>query len=189
MSALVPNKRVDLALRAFQGRPERLVVVGEGPERARLERLAGPNTTLLARVEEGELAALFAGCRALLHTGVDDFGMVMVEALAAGKPVLACAEGGALDIVRDGETGLLIGAPTVESVRDALDRFERRARASSTRRCLRAFAKRFDRANFERRFAEAVDEADGGNGTSRRSEAAPTTQRHGRTAGVEPRRR
>jgi lipopolysaccharide/colanic/teichoic acid biosynthesis glycosyltransferase/glycosyltransferase involved in cell wall biosynthesis len=158
VSALVPNKRVDLALRAFQGRSDRLVVVGEGPERARLERLAGPNTTFLARLEEGELAALFTRCRALLHTGVDDFGMVMVEALAAGKPVIACAEGGALDIVRDGETGLLIGAPTVEAVREAIDRFERRTQAFDPA-VLRSFAKRFDRANFERRFAKAVDDA------------------------------
>ncbi len=158
VSALVPNKRVDLALRAFHGRPERLVVVGEGPEGARLERLAGPNTTFLARLEEGELAALFTRCRALLHTGVDDFGMVMVEALAAGKPVIACAEGGALDIVRDGETGLLIGAPTVEAVREAIDRFERRTQAFDPA-VLRSFAKRFDRANFERRFAKAVDDA------------------------------
>jgi lipopolysaccharide/colanic/teichoic acid biosynthesis glycosyltransferase/glycosyltransferase involved in cell wall biosynthesis len=166
VSALVPNKRVDLALRAFQGRAERLVVVGEGPELARLERLAGPNTTLLARVEEGELAALFARCRALLHTGVDDFGMVMVEALAAGKPVLACAEGGALDIVRDGETGLLIREPTVEAVRDAMDRFERRTTEFDPT-VLRGFAKRFDRANFEHRFARAVDEARNGRETRR----------------------
>jgi lipopolysaccharide/colanic/teichoic acid biosynthesis glycosyltransferase/glycosyltransferase involved in cell wall biosynthesis len=158
VSALVPNKRVDLAVRAFQGRPERLVVVGEGPARARLELLAGPNVTLLPRVDEAELDSLFAGCRALLHTGVDDFGMVMVEALAAGKPVLACAEGGALDIVRDGETGLLIEAPTVESVRAALDRFARlpnRFEAAA----LQSFAKRFDQVHFERRFSEAVEEA------------------------------
>jgi lipopolysaccharide/colanic/teichoic acid biosynthesis glycosyltransferase/glycosyltransferase involved in cell wall biosynthesis len=158
VSALVPNKRVDLALRAFHGRPERLVVVGEGPERARLDRLAGPNTTFLSRVDETELAALFAGSRALLHTGIDDFGMVMVEALAAGRPVIACAEGGALDIVRDGETGLLIDAPTVQAVRDALDRFERRSDAFDPA-VLRSFARRFDRANFERRFAQAVDDA------------------------------
>jgi lipopolysaccharide/colanic/teichoic acid biosynthesis glycosyltransferase/glycosyltransferase involved in cell wall biosynthesis len=171
VSALVPNKRVDLALRAFQGRSERLVIVGEGPERARLERLLGPNTTLLARLEEGELAALFARCRALLHTGIDDFGMVMVEALAAGKPVLACAEGGALDIVRDGETGLLIREPTVECVRAALDRLESRAEAFDPA-VLRSFARRFDRANFERRFARAVDEA-----RDRRDSSAPAAPR------------
>ena len=110
VSALVPYKRVDLALRAFQGRPERLVVVGEGPERARLERLLGPNTTLLPRVDESELASLFAGCRALVHTGVDDFGMVMVEALAAGKPVIACAEGGASTSVAKGRRAAHRGA-------------------------------------------------------------------------------
>jgi lipopolysaccharide/colanic/teichoic acid biosynthesis glycosyltransferase/glycosyltransferase involved in cell wall biosynthesis len=158
VSALVPNKRVDLALRAFHGRAERLVVVGEGPERGRLERLVGPNTTLLPRVDESELAALFGRCRALLHTGIDDFGMVMVEALAAGKPVLACAEGGALDIVRDDETGLLIRSPTVEAVREAIDRFERRAEPFDPI-ALRRFAKRFDREHFERRFAQAVEAA------------------------------
>jgi lipopolysaccharide/colanic/teichoic acid biosynthesis glycosyltransferase/glycosyltransferase involved in cell wall biosynthesis len=158
VSALVPYKRVDLALRAFQGRSEELIVVGEGPERARLEPLLGPNTTLRSRVDEAELAALFARCRALLHTGVDDFGMVMVEALAAGKPVLACAEGGALDIVRDGETGLLIPEPTVDAVREALDRFASRTHPFDPE-VLRESARRFDRANFERRFHEAVEDA------------------------------
>jgi lipopolysaccharide/colanic/teichoic acid biosynthesis glycosyltransferase/glycosyltransferase involved in cell wall biosynthesis len=158
VSALVPNKRVDLAIRAFQGRPERLVIVGEGPERARLEPLVGPNVTLSPRVGEGELAGLFASCRALLHTGVDDFGMVMVEALAAGRPVLACAEGGALEIVREGETGMLIEVPTVEAVRATLDRFASRATAFDPS-VLRAFAKRFDTDLFERRFAAVVEEA------------------------------
>jgi lipopolysaccharide/colanic/teichoic acid biosynthesis glycosyltransferase/glycosyltransferase involved in cell wall biosynthesis len=158
VSALVPSKRVDLALRAFHGRPERLVVVGEGPERGRLERWVGPNVTMLSRLGEGELARLFAHCRALLHTGVDDFGMVMVEALSAGIPVLACAEGGALEIVRDGDTGLLIAAPTVDSVRAALDRFSGCSDAFDPV-ALRAFARRFDRQQFERRFMDVVDDA------------------------------
>jgi lipopolysaccharide/colanic/teichoic acid biosynthesis glycosyltransferase/glycosyltransferase involved in cell wall biosynthesis len=156
--ALVPNKRVDLALSAFRGRPERLLVVGEGPERARLERLAGPNVTLLSRVAEAQLTELYAKCTALLHTGVDDFGMVMVEALAAGKPVLACAEGGALDIVDDGHNGLLIHAPTVEAVRAALDRYARMHEAFEPA-ALQRFARRFDRGHFERQFLEAVEEA------------------------------
>jgi lipopolysaccharide/colanic/teichoic acid biosynthesis glycosyltransferase/glycosyltransferase involved in cell wall biosynthesis len=158
VSALVPNKRVDLALRAFHGRSERLVVVGEGPERARLARLVGPNVTLMPRVDDASLAALYAGCRALLHTGVDDFGMVMVEALAAGKPVLACAEGGALDIVRDGETGLLIEAPTVEAVRATIDRFAIVSHRFEPA-ALQRFARRFDQASFERRFSAAVEDA------------------------------
>jgi glycosyltransferase involved in cell wall biosynthesis len=147
----------DLAMRAFRGRPERLIVVSEGPERARLEGLMGPNITLLPRLGEGDRTSLFAGCRALLHTGIDDFGMVMVEALAAGKPVIACAEGAALDVVRDGETGLLIEEPTVQSVRAALDRFARRITPFDPQ-ALRSFARRFDQSNFERRIGDAVDE-------------------------------
>jgi lipopolysaccharide/colanic/teichoic acid biosynthesis glycosyltransferase/glycosyltransferase involved in cell wall biosynthesis len=158
VSALVPNKRVDLALRAFRGRSERLVVIGEGAERSRLEPLAGPNVTLLSRVTDAELAAHFARCQALLHTGIDDFGMVMVEAMAAGRPVLACSQGGALDVVRDGETGLLIDAPTVEAVRATLDRFAA-CRSTFDGDRLRAFARRYDRTHFERRFAAAVEDA------------------------------
>ena len=199
VSALVPNKRVDLALRAFQGRPERLVVIGEGSERSRLMPLAGPNVRFLPRVTDVELAVHFAGCQALLHTGVDDFGMVMVEAMAAGRPVLACAEGGALEVVRDGETGLLIEAPTEESVRATLDRFAQ-CRSSFDSGRLRHFARRFDRHHFESRFAAAVEDArrahhdqhvnktngaDGTNGTHRVRRAWPPPLPTSRMSGVE----
>jgi glycosyltransferase involved in cell wall biosynthesis len=159
VSALVPNKRVALAVRALAGRSERLVVVGEGPERAKLARLAGPNVTFKGWVSDRELDQLYAGCRALLHPAVDDFGMVMAEALAAGKPVIACAEGGAPDIVRPGETGILFDAPTVEAVRGALDRLGE-MRFDPTR--LRAEARKFDRSVFERRFREIVARTRGG---------------------------
>jgi glycosyltransferase involved in cell wall biosynthesis len=158
VSALVPNKRVDLAVRAMAGRRERLLVVGEGPERARLERLAGPNVTFRGWVSDEALDGLYAGCRALLHPGVDDFGMVMAEALAAGKPVIASNEGGAPDIVRSGDDGLLFDTPTPEAVRAALDRFALlRPRFEPAR--LRAHARRFDKALFERRFLEVVESA------------------------------
>jgi lipopolysaccharide/colanic/teichoic acid biosynthesis glycosyltransferase/glycosyltransferase involved in cell wall biosynthesis len=156
ISALVPNKRVDLALRAFQGRSENLVVVGEGPEYERLLPLGGPNVTFLHHVDDAKLDVLLAQCRALVHTGIDDFGMVMVEALAAGKPLIACAEGGALDIAVDGETGVLIHAPTVAAVRAALDRF---VSVSFDPARLQAFARRFDRKNFEKRLSDAIDGA------------------------------
>ena len=112
VSALVPYKRVELAVRAFSqpGRPgarRRLVVVGDGPERARLSRLAGPNVELRGRVDDDELLGLYAACRAVVHPALDDFGIVPVEALAAGRPVVAFAAGGSLDSVRDGETGVL----------------------------------------------------------------------------------
>jgi glycosyltransferase involved in cell wall biosynthesis len=156
VSALVPNKRIDLAVQAMAGRRERLVVVGEGSERARLERLAGPNVQFLGWVSDQALDELLAGCRALVHPGVDDFGMVMAEALAAGKPVLAVREGGAPDIVRSGETGILVDAPTVEGLRDGLDRL---ARLPFDPARAQADARRFDRREFERRFLATVERA------------------------------
>ena len=158
VSALVPYKRVELAVGAMAGRPEHLVVIGEGPERARLERMAGPNVSFLGRVDDEVLLGQYRRCRALLHPAVDDFGMVMVEALAAGKPVIASLEGGAAEIVRAGETGVFFDAPTPEAVGAALDRFRLlRMRFDPSR--LREAARRFDRAAFERRFSRVVERA------------------------------
>jgi glycosyltransferase involved in cell wall biosynthesis len=156
ISALVPNKRVDLAVQAVAGRRERLVIVGEGAERERLQRLAGPNVEFQGWVSDRALEELIAGCRALVHPGVDDFGMVMAEALAAGKPVLAVREGGAPDIVRSGETGILVDGATVEALRDGLDRL---AGMPFDRARAQADARRFDRQEFERRFLATVERA------------------------------
>jgi glycosyltransferase involved in cell wall biosynthesis len=156
VSALVPYKRVELAVRAFSepGRRGRLIVVGDGAERARLERLAGPSVELRGRVDDGELERLYAACHAVVHPALDDFGIVPVEALAAGRPVVAFAEGGSLDSVRDGETGVLFAEPTVAALGAALDRLER---LSFDPARLRAAARRFDRATFENRFGAFVE--------------------------------
>jgi glycosyltransferase involved in cell wall biosynthesis len=159
VSALVPYKRVELAVRAFalSGRPgqrRRLVVVGDGADRARLTRLAGPNVELRGRVDDDELVRLYAACRAVVHPALDDFGIVPVEALAAGRPVVAFAGGGSLDSVRDGETGVLFRDPTPESLAAALDRLDGLTFDPAR---LRAAARRFDRASFERRFGAFVE--------------------------------
>ena len=156
VSALVPYKRVELAVRAFSDRRRgRLVVVGDGPDRARLARLAGPNVELRGRVDDGELDALYARCHAVIHPALDDFGIVPVEAMAAGRPVVAFTAGGAADTIRDGEGGVVFDEPSPGAVAAAVDRLEQ-MRFEPAR--LRALASRFDRDHFEQRFAEFVED-------------------------------
>jgi glycosyltransferase involved in cell wall biosynthesis len=156
VSALVPYKRIELAVRAFLGRSERLVVVGEGADLARLQAIAGgaPNIQLRGRLDDAEVDRLYAECRAVVHPAIDDFGIVPVEALATGRPVIAFAGGGATDSVRDGETGVLFAEPTPASLGAALTRLQG-LRFDPAR--LRAEARRFDRVTFERRFAALVE--------------------------------
>jgi glycosyltransferase involved in cell wall biosynthesis len=169
VSALVPYKRVELAVRAFAGRRARLVVVGEGADQARLAGLATPNVELRGRVSDQELDRLYAECHAVIHPALDDFGIVAVEALAAGRPVVAFAGGGATDVIRDGETGVLFDEATPASLGQAVDRLER-LRLEPAR--LRACARRFDRAEFERRFGGFVEACRRGSPTGAPATAA-----------------
>jgi glycosyltransferase involved in cell wall biosynthesis len=156
VSALVPYKRVELAVRAMAGRRGRLIVVGEGPDRERLAGFAPANVDLRGRVADNEVDRLYAACDAVIHPAIDDFGIVPVEALAAGRPVVAFAEGGAADTIRDGEGGVVFGEATPASLAAALDRLEQRTFVPGQ---LRALARRFDREEFERRFAAWVEDA------------------------------
>jgi len=155
VSALVPHKRVELAVRAFAGRRGRLIVVGDGPDRDRLARIAGANVELRGGVDDVELDALYGRCHAVIHPALDDFGIVPVEAMAAGRPVVAFAQGGAADFITDGEGGAVFAQPSPDAVAAAVDRLEQ-TRFDPAR--LRALAGRFDRDAFERRFAAFVDD-------------------------------
>jgi len=99
VSALVPYKRIDLAIQACNRLKRPLKVVGWGPEEGRLQKLAGPTVEFLGRRSDAELAQLYAGCRALLFPGEEDFGIVPLEAQAAGRPVIAYGRGGVLETV------------------------------------------------------------------------------------------
>ncbi len=156
LSELVPYKRADLAVEAFRTLDRPLLIVGDGPERARLERLAGPNVTFRGRVPEEEMADLYRGCRALLFPGVEDFGIVPLEAMACGRPVIAYGEGGALDTVLDGETGVLFRPQTAEGLAEAVLRFEARFEPSADPARIAAHAAGFSPERFRDGMAAAI---------------------------------
>lgn len=121
---MVGYKRFDLVVDAFTKLGAPLVVVGEGEQMKALQRSAGPNVTFVGRVGFSELKRRFGECKALVFPGEEDFGMVPVEVMAAGRPVIAYGKGGALDTVIDGETGILFPQQTVDSLIEALNTFE-----------------------------------------------------------------
>src|SRR5437763_14028620 len=104
----------------------RLLVVGGGRERDRLERLAHENVVFAGRADDATLRDLLASARGLVFPAEDDFGLVCVEALASGAPVVALAAGGAPDIVRDGEDGALVSVPEARAFADGVLAVERR---------------------------------------------------------------
>jgi glycosyltransferase involved in cell wall biosynthesis len=162
VSALAPYKRVDLAVAAAGRLGRRLLVVGQGTEEARLRAMAGPGVTFLGWRPDAEVAALYARARAVLFPSVEDFGIVPLEAAAAGRPTIALARGGALETMvgLDGgaepPTAVFFREQTVESLAAAMRTFEAAA-ARFEPRALRARAARFDRPIFARRVREWVD--------------------------------
>ena len=124
LSELVSYKRVELAVEACTRTGRRLVVAGDGPERKRLESIAGPTVSFVGRVDNEALPALYAGCKAFLFPGEEDFGITPLEAMAAGRPVIAYGRGGVLDSVADGETGIFFERQTADTLTEALDAYE-----------------------------------------------------------------
>jgi glycosyltransferase involved in cell wall biosynthesis len=127
VSRLIPYKRIDLAVEAMRRLPDKkLVIVGEGRDRAALQAKAGPNVQFLGRQDRAAIRDLLRGCQAFLFPGLEDFGIAPVEAMSVGRPVIAFGGGGALDTVVPGVTGELFGAQTVENLTMALAAFEPR---------------------------------------------------------------
>ncbi|MFN0159543.1 MAG: glycosyltransferase [Bacteroidota bacterium] len=123
VSALVPYKRIDLAIEACKQTGRRLVIVGDGPEAERLKTFAGQQTEFLGWVSDEDIAKLYARCTAVLFPGEEDFGIVPLEAMASGKPVIAYGKGGALETVTDA-TGIFFQNQNVDSLVDAIKRME-----------------------------------------------------------------
>ncbi len=124
ISRLVPYKRVDLAVRCCTELERRLLVVGTGPEATRLRKMAGPCVRFMNEMSDQDIARLYAGCRALIFPGEEDFGIVPVEAMACGRPVIAFGRGGACETVMDNRTGILFPEQSPASLAEAVRRFE-----------------------------------------------------------------
>jgi glycosyltransferase involved in cell wall biosynthesis len=159
LSRMVEYKRLDLAVRACSELGRELVVVGDGVERKRLEKMAGPSVRFLGRLPDAEVKTLMAECRALLFPGEEDFGIVPVEAMACGRPVIAFGRGGALDTVVDGETGVLFGEQTVEALKEAILKFEGMKFKKGR---IREHALQFDEGVFRKKILEFVEQKVGG---------------------------
>ncbi|MBK9713714.1 MAG: glycosyltransferase [Kouleothrix sp.] len=117
---LIPYKRLDLAVRAFTALRLPLKIFGEGRDRAALQALAGPSIEFLGYVSEDRRQELFARCRAFVFPGEEDFGITPLEAMAAGRPVIAYAAGGALDTVVEGVTGRFFREPSAAALAAAV---------------------------------------------------------------------
>ncbi|HXE45815.1 MAG TPA: glycosyltransferase [Conexibacter sp.] len=155
---VVPYKRVDLALAGAALAGRRVKVAGDGRALEAVRAAAGPGAELLGRVPDAERDALLAGARALLFPGEEDFGIVPVEAQAAGLPVIAYGVGGARETVRDGVTGVLFDAQTPEVVAAAIARFETLA---FDPQAARENARGFGRARFRAEMAAVIAQAAG----------------------------
>jgi glycosyltransferase involved in cell wall biosynthesis len=153
VARLVGHKRVDLAVDAATELGIGLDVVGTGPELAKLRLRAGPTVAFHGRLSDDAVTALYQGCRALIMPGYEDFGITPVEAQAAGKPVIALAEGGALETVEDGVSGALFKEREVPSVIDAIRRCDD---MEAEPRVLRALAARFSPGEFRRSLTAAI---------------------------------
>ena len=153
---LVPYKRIDLAVQACTQLGLPLKIGSTGRDMARLKAMAGPTIEFLGHVPEDDLADLMARCKAFLFPGAEDFGIAPVEAMAAGRPVIAYARGGALDTVVEGKSGLLFHEQTTASLSDALQRFDTNDYAPEV---IRRHAEQFDQAVFEKKIQDFVARA------------------------------
>lgn len=169
--AFAPYKRIDLAIEAFNRLRRRLVIVGEGQESRRLRHMAGPTIEFVGWRPDSEVADLLARCRALVFPGEEDFGILPVEAMACGRPVIAYGKGGVTETViplnscefrigfptPNSPTGVFFYEQSVEALIQAIDLFEQSADRFDPE-ALRTHALAFDRSIFEKRIANYVGE-------------------------------
>ena len=153
---LVAYKRFDLVVRAFAKLNMPLKIFGEGPELKKLKKMAGPKTEFLGHISETAKKELFREAIAFLHPQIEDFGITAVEAMAAGRPVIAFGQGGATETVLNGVTGQFFEVQTWEDIGNAAIRFDP---SSYDPRRIRAHAEYFSKEHFKKRIRDYVEQA------------------------------
>jgi glycosyltransferase involved in cell wall biosynthesis len=164
VSALVPYKRIDVAIKAARLADADLTIVGDGPDRRRLDATAGPRVTFLGRRPDDEVRELYRSALALILPGEEDFGIAPLEAQACGRPVLALARGGALETVVPERTGLLVPEGSAEALAEGMRRIQARTFDPAV---IRAHAERFSRERFAEEMRGLVDETMAATGDAR----------------------
>jgi glycosyltransferase involved in cell wall biosynthesis len=153
VSALVPYKRIDLAVKAYNSLGYPLKIVGTGSELSRLKTVAGPNVEFLGWQSDREVLEFYRACRMLVFPGEEDFGIVPVEAQACGKPVVAYGRGGALETVKEDVSGLFFEEQSVDSLRDAVRTCAERKWDAAA---IRANSQEFSTERFVQRLSESM---------------------------------
>ena len=157
MTTLAAYKKVDLAINLFNKTGKKLVIVGDGPEREYLKSLAGDNIEFKGRLTDGEARKVLEGCRGFIFPSEEDFGIGMVEALAAGKPVLAYKAGGATEFIKPGINGEFFEEQTMASMEDGLGRLMLHEKKYD-RKLMREEAMKFSSDEFEKNFHKLISE-------------------------------
>ncbi len=150
---LVPYKRFDLIVKAFAKLNVPLIVFGTGPELKKLKRMAGKKTKFVGAVDDLEKVRLYRRAKGFINPQIEDFGITAVEAMAAGRPVIAYGVGGAAETVLPGKTGKFIDHQTWEDIGDAIIRHKH---TDYNTKEIRSFAESFSHENFEKKLLQAI---------------------------------
>lgn len=159
LGRFLPYKHYDIVVEAFAQNGRELHLVGSGPDEAKLRKIAKgkDNIKFLGRLNDAEAQKEFQNCKAFIFASEDDFGIVPVEAMAAGKPVIAYGRGGALETVEDGKTGIFFDEQNVISVNQAIERFET---MSFDANYIHNYAQKFSKDAFKHNFYKFLEQYD-----------------------------
>ena len=168
LNRLVPNKRVDLLIKAFNKLNLPLIIIGDGPERLKLEKISNSNIRFLGKISDREVEKYMSSCKAFVYAGIEDFGIAPVEAMASGAPVIAYGKGGILDTVNcltnnkkdKFPSGILFKNQTSSDIYDTINWFEeKRIWKKFNAELLNRYTNKFSQENFTTKFDLSINKA------------------------------